>query len=108
MRWPGQYIALVTETGTEREAPGGAAPMNFVRTAAAQQAQNTAGESTPTHTVPFVYNPVAAHPHSQPLSIVSAEPQAWHMARLLIGLLLDVTVALSVGFFLQRITFRSR
>ncbi len=108
VRSPGQYIALVTETGTEREASAGAAPMNFLKTAAAQQYQSTAGKSAPTRTVPFVYDSLAAHPQSQPVPIVSAEPQAWRMARLLIALLLDVTVALSAGFFLQRITFRSR
>ncbi len=106
VRSPGQYMALVTESGTEREASSSETPMNFLKTAVAQQAQNTVKESVAERTVSFVYNPVAAHPQLQPAPIVSGEPQAWHMGGLLIALLLDVTVALSAGIFFQRITFR--
>ena len=108
VRSPGQYMALVTESENERDAPAGEAPMNFLRTAVAQQAQNTVIESIAERAVSFVYDPLAAHPRSQPSQVVSADPQAWHMARLLIALLLDVTVALSAGIFLQRMTFRRR
>ena len=106
VRSPGQYMALVTESGTEREAPATAAPMRFVKTVAAQQAQNTVAKSVIERTVSFVYDPIVAQPQSQPAPTVSAEPPAWHMARLLIALLLDVTVALSAGIILQRVTFR--
>ncbi len=106
VRSPGQYMALVTESGSEREAPASAAPMDFVKTAVARQAQNTVTNNTQERTASFVYESVAVHPQSQPTPIVSAEPQVWRMARLLIALLLDVTVALSAGIFLQRITFQ--
>ncbi len=111
VRWPGQYMVLVTESRVdevdEKDA-GAAAPVSFmeVARASAQQAQNTVDESPPSRAVPFVYDVLADYPQSQPAPIFSAEPQSWDVARLLIALVLDVTAALSAGFFLQRVTFR--
>ena len=103
---PGQYMAIVTEPRTEVDAPASSAPINFLKPVVAQEAQNTVLKSVTERNVSFVYDPVVDQPHPQPVPVVSAESQAWYMARLMIALLLDVTVALSAGIFLQRITFR--
>ncbi len=106
VRLPGQYVALVTESRAETENPASAEPRHFPKPAIAQQAQNTVSNNTRKRTVSFVYDSFAALPQSQPAPVVSTEPQAWQISRLLIALLLDVTVALSAGIVLQRITFR--
>ncbi len=108
VRSPGQYMALVTESRTDNEDLGSAAPLNSVKITSIQQTQKAAKKSALRRTVSFVYNPVAAHPEPEPAPLVSTEPQVWYMARLMIALLLDVTVALYVGFLLQRLTFRRR
>ncbi len=106
VRAPGQYMALVTESRTERKAPVSAIPQNMVKTAVIQQAKTTATKSVAERSATFFYEPVVVLPQSQPAPIVSAEPQPWQTMRLLIALLLDVTVALSAGILLQRFTFR--
>ena len=106
VRAPGQYMALVTETGTERKAPVSAIPLNLVKTAVTQQAQTTVTKSVAERSAAFFYEPVVVHTQPQPAPFVSAEPQPWQTMRLLIALLLDVTVALSAGILLQRFTFR--
>ena len=106
VRAPGQYMALVTESGTERKAPVSAIPLNLVKTAVTQQAQTTVTKSVAERSAAFFYEPVVVHTQPQPAPFVSAEPQPWQTMRLLIALLLDVTVALSAGILLQRFTFR--
>ncbi len=106
VRAPGQYMALVTESGTERKAPVSAIPLNLVKTADTQQAQTTVTKSVAERSAAFFYEPVVVHTQPQPAPFVSAEPQPWQTMRLLIALLLDVTVALSAGILLQRFTFR--
>ena len=106
VRSPGQYMALVTESRSEKEDPGRAAPLNLLKVTDIQQTQKTVKKSAVKPTVPFVYEPVAAHIESEPVPLVSAEPRAWYMARLLIALLLDVMVVISAGFLVQRFVFR--
>ncbi len=108
VRSPGQYMALVTESRADKEDLGSAAPLNSVKVTSIHRVQKTAKKSVLRRTVSFVYDPVAVHPEPEPTPLVSTEPQIWYMARLMIALLLDVTVALYVGFLLQRLTFRQR
>ena len=106
IRSPGQYMALVTESKADKENSGSAPPVDFVKVASVHPLQGAVNESSLKRTVSFEYDPVAARPPSEPAPSVSTESEVWHIARLLIALLLDVTVALSAGLYLQRIAFR--
>ncbi len=109
---PGQYLALVTESttdsGIEGEDAGRSGPLDFVKVAAAQGMQRTIKESAVKRAIPFHYDSAAAYPQSESAPNVSGDSKAWHAARLLIALLLDVTVTLFAGFLLYRITFGQR
>ena len=106
LRSPGQYMALVTESGAESEASVSTAPLNFMKLTTIQQTQKAVEESALKRTVPFFYDPVAVRPEPEPTPLVSTEPQVWYMARLMIALLLDVMVAVSAVSLLQRSIFR--